>query len=81
VAEPPSLHSQAEPAEPGNEQALIEMCITIRALPGNEIDEIMRTFKDLCSFVPKKCINKNILYSIIYKTTTLVDVCAMIEIW
>jgi len=55
VAEPPGMHSQAE--------------------PGNEIDEIMRTFKDLCSFVPKKCINKNVLYSIIYKTTTLVDVC------
>jgi len=46
-----------------------------QAEPGNEIDEIMRTFKDLCSFVPKKCINKNVLYSIIYKTTTLVDVC------
>jgi len=52
------MHSQAEPAE-----------------PGNEIDEIMRTFKDLCSFVPKKCINKNVLYSIAYKTITLVDVC------
>jgi len=56
VAEPPGMHSQAE--------------------PGNEIDEIMRTFKDLCSFVPKKCIKKNVLYSISYKTTTLVDVCA-----
>jgi len=55
VAEPPGIHSQAE--------------------PGNEIDEIMRIFKNLCSFVPKKCINKNVLYSIIYKTTTLVDVC------
>jgi len=49
-----------------------------QAEPGNEIDEIMRTFKDLCSFVPKKCINKNVLYSIIYKTTTLVDVCEFI---
>jgi len=38
----------------------------------------MRTFKDLCSFVPKKCINKNALYSIIYKTTTLVDLCGVI---
>jgi len=38
VAEPPGIHSQAE--------------------PGNEIDEILRTFKDLCSFVPKKCINR-----------------------
>jgi len=51
-----------------------QVCIP-QAEPGNEIDEIMRTFKDLCSFVPKKCINKNVLYSIIYKTTTLVDVC------
>jgi len=51
VAEPPGMHSQAE--------------------PGKEIDEIMRTFKDFCSFVPKKCINKNVLYSIIYKITTL----------
>ena len=62
MAEPPGIHSQTEPAE-----------------PGNEIDEIMRTFKDLCSFVPKKCINKNVLYSIIYKSKTLVDVCDINE--
>ena len=37
------MHSQAEPAEPGNEQALIEMCITIRAEPGNEIVSIIST--------------------------------------
>jgi len=51
-----------------------------QAEPGNEIDEIMRTFKDLCYFVPKKCINKNVLYSIIYITTTLVDVCGTYQI-